>query len=447
MKRLALAALLAAFGVSSASTGAVAGPHSEGESSPAAAPPNVLWIVLDDAGWEDLRGVPMPNLQALGASARAYRRFYVSPVCSPTRYQLQFGRYSHRAFIGAALDPMSDKELGAPLTDSSLAEHLSVAGYRTAFFGKWHVNGKAAGVSAEFPRLHGFETWRAGSPGNLMGGSYNHYYWRRYDDSKASIETTYSSVAVESALQDWWIATEGPKFAVCSFFAPHEPFDLPPNWLLGGYVPGPGGLRANYEAKLVALDTLFGNIASYVDFSNTYVFLLPDNGTPHQVPPPGGQYQGYKLTVYEGGIRVPLYVWGPEVLPGVDDHLVQVTDLPRTVLELAGLRPRIGFEDSISFRDTLSGGAGQRPFAFLQRFRPNSGTAPWLDFEDWAVVRADGWKLIGRMPFPGFPTLHSLYYLPADPFEQQGFGAQQQPQVFAELKAIRDQVLGPIWPY
>jgi arylsulfatase A-like enzyme len=185
-----------------------------------------------------------------------------------------------------------------------------------------------------------------------------------------------------------------------------------------------------------------------VDFSDTYVFLLADNGTPHQVPPPNGVYNGYKLTPYEGGIRVPLLVWGPDVLPGVDPHLVQASDLPRTVLELAGSRPSVGFEDSISFRETLSGGPGLRPWAFLQRFRPNNGTSAQLDFDNWAVVRADGWKLIGKSsPFPGFPFVHSLYHLPSDPFEQSSIPVSQFPAVFEQLKAIRVEALGDAWPY
>lgn len=410
--------------------------------------PNVLFVVWDDAGSEDLRDLPLSNLHGLEPLGRRFDRFYTSPVCSPSRYQMLFGRYPHHAWIGKAIDTTSPSKKGAPLAEVSVAEVLHTAGYRTGFFGKWHLNTGVMVKRWEMARVHGFEAWRAGWPDNLLAASGGHYNWKRYDDSVESIEPLYSSIAVEAALENWWTNTPEPKFAVCAFFAPHEPFDPPPPELLGTFT-APNTARGNYEKSLVALDTLLGDLVRYVDFSNTYVFVFPDNGTPHQVPPPGGKYPAYKLSPHDGGIRVPLFVFGPTVVPGVDSNLVQVVDLPRTVLDLTGVRAQVGFENSISFAPALHGGASARPYAFVHRFSPDGGPAASLSLHDWAVVRSDGWKLLkyGGSELVQQSTSHQLFDLNADPFEQSPISVTTMPTLYQELLALRSEALGPNWPY
>lgn len=398
--------------------------------------PNVLVVILDDVGWEDVTSLPLVNV--LGADARTYTRFYTSTFCSPTRYQLHYGGYPHEVFIGKAIDPSSDH--GVPVERLSVAQALAADGYRTALFGKWHLSGTPAGGLVESARVHGFEHWRAGLPANLDPLPGEHYDWRRIDDGKQSDETTYTSIAIEAALETWWTTTAGPKYAVCAFAAPHEPFDLAPAELLGSFVPA-NTARGRYESALVAVDTLLGDVLTYVDTRDTYVFVLSDNGTPHQVPPPNGLYNGYKTTLYEGGIRVPMSVRGPDVVPGSDRSLVQACDLPRTIFALTGTRPRTGFSASISFAPTLAGGQGTRSHVFTQRFAPNGGLTPVLTIHHWAVVREDGWKLHFRTP-----GSLELYDLSNDPYEDAPLPVAAHP-AGAELTALAQQVLGPFWPY
>jgi arylsulfatase B len=429
-----LPALLA--GLLAGPLAALQAPLRSDTASPGAAAPNFLVVVIDDASWEEFTALPLTHIAALSASGRVYQRFYTSPVCSPSRYQLHFGRLPHDALIGKAL--VANTDAGAATTERSLAEALGAAGYRTALFGKWHVNGKQLPIELrEAPRVHGFDTWRAGSIENV-GLSASHYQWSRIDDGVLSTETTYSSVAIAGALIDWWQATPEPRFGVCSFLAPHAPFELPPAELLGGY-PQLTTPRWKYQAALVALDTLIGQLVQTLDLTDTYLFLLPDNGTPGEVSPPAGQSPGYKATPYEGGIHVPLIVVGPGVAPGADHSLVQVVDLPRTILELARAPLGIGFEDSRSFARTLVGLPGEREWMFVQRFSPNGGPAAALTQHDWAVQRDDGWKLLLRDG--GAPE---LYHLPSDPWETTPV---QDPAIESSLLQLRDQVLGPDWPY
>jgi arylsulfatase A-like enzyme len=273
-----------------------------------------------------------------------------------------------------------------------------------------------------------------------------HYNWKRIDNGKEAATTTYSTTAVVNAAVGWWGATSGPKFAVLAAMAPHEPFDAPPaNKLPAGYVVG-STQRAKFEAALVSLDFHLGALLGVIDFSNTHVVLVCDNGTAHQVPPPNGQSQGYKLTVYEGGVRVPLLWWGPGVLPGQDTTLVQSVDLARTILEVCGVLSPVAFADSISFESTLDGtpaGAQRRQYCYVSRFTPNNGTAPALTIDNFAVIREDGWKLLQE------GSVYRLFHVTSDPWEQGGFDpvAPGFGSVTADLLGFRNAVLGSAWPY
>src|SRR5262249_36734858 len=102
--------------------------------------PNVLLIITDDQGWGDFgfHGNPVlktPHLDRLASQSVELEHFHVSPVCSPTRASLLTGRYNYRTgvvdtYLGRST--MADDE-------TTLAEMLAAAGYRTGIFGKWHL--------------------------------------------------------------------------------------------------------------------------------------------------------------------------------------------------------------------------------------------------------------------------------------------------------------------
>jgi arylsulfatase A-like enzyme len=397
--------------------------------------PDVLMIVVDDASWEDFALAPTDDIAALAAFGRVYTRCYVSPTCSPSRYQLHFGRYPHHNLIGTALGP--DDE-GAPTEDSSLPERLGAAGYSTALFGKWHVNGKNLPITRpEAARVHGYQTWRAGSFGNISATG-SHFAWKRIDDGLETVESRYSTLAINEALVDWWQGAEGPRFAVCSYLAPHEPFETPPKELVPEAPVAIIDARSRFELALRGVDNAVAILAQSLDLTNTYVFLLPDNGTPIDVWPPSPKSSGYKLTPQEGGVRVPLVVWGPGVVPGIDDGLVQAVDLPATILELTlGESPPADW-DAISFAASLAGGSTAREHAFVHRFAPNGAGVGTLTFDDWAVVRKDGWKLVRN------GGQEALYDLVLDPWESSPV---VDPTIAAALDAVRKSVLGQDWPY
>lgn len=408
--------------------------------------PDILVVLIDDAGFEDMQAAVMPGLNAYAASGRLYDRLYVGPTCSPSRYMLNTGRYPHREFIGGTIVPNDPVFEGLSTRTLTLAEVLKGGGYATALFGKWHLSTAAGGEVTEMPRVHGYEQWLAGAPTNLTTNLESHYSWTRIDNGVESSETVYSTRAIATSLRDWWIGTEGPKFGMCCYLAPHAPFEsaIPSGMLPPGYSPPVDGVRGDYLSALSAIDVALLELAEFVDFANTYVVVTADNGTPLNVQPAAGLERGYKSTPYDGGTNVPLLVFGPGVAPGVDDQsLLSMCDLPLTLIELAGLgTPRRGFEDSISFAATLGGqSTSTRQYAFSHLFFP-SGDLPGAAFvDDWCVVRADGMKLVS------YGTEAQLFDLSIDPFEQvplDPLAAWNRP-IATELLAERAALLGLTW--
>ena len=125
------------------------------DNTAAAAKPNVLLIVGDDMGYEDVgfhgsQDIPTPHLDALAASGVRFTNGYVSgPYCSPTRAGLMTGRYQQR--FGHEFNPGGRQ--GLPLRERTLADRLKAAGYVTGLVGKWHLGSQPA----MHPQQRGFD--------------------------------------------------------------------------------------------------------------------------------------------------------------------------------------------------------------------------------------------------------------------------------------------------
>ena len=107
--------------------------------------PNILLIVTDDMGYGDIglhegRDIPTPHIDALMKSGTRFTDGYVSgPFCSPTRAGLLTGKYPQRFGHEFNVPGGPAAESGLPLTETTIADRLKAAGYRTALFGKWHL--------------------------------------------------------------------------------------------------------------------------------------------------------------------------------------------------------------------------------------------------------------------------------------------------------------------
>ncbi|TNF40291.1 MAG: hypothetical protein EP311_09220, partial [Cytophagales bacterium] len=126
-------------------------------------PPNLILIMTDDQGFGDLAfhgnaWVKTPNLDQLAGESARFDRFYVSPLCAPTRASLLTGRYHLRTgvvSVSNGLETMNAEEY-------TLAELFRDNGYRTGIFGKWH-NGQHY---PNHPLAQGFEEFTGFSAGH-----------------------------------------------------------------------------------------------------------------------------------------------------------------------------------------------------------------------------------------------------------------------------------------
>src|SRR5215204_881720 len=122
-----------------AAVGLIAGSALPGVAQPARRRPNVVILITDDQGYGDLglhgnQEIRTPHLDRLGRESIRFDRFFVSPLCAPTRASLLTGRYSLRTGakgVARGLETMRADEV-------TIAEALGAAGYRTGLFGKWH---------------------------------------------------------------------------------------------------------------------------------------------------------------------------------------------------------------------------------------------------------------------------------------------------------------------
>lgn len=397
-------------------------------------PPNILLIIADDMGVDSLAvyGVgsdfpSTPNIDALAAEGVLFRNAYADADCKPTRATLQTGRYGFRTGV---LDIGVNYFL-LP-TEQTIPEALS-SNYASALFGKWHL-GQLDGTPT--PMAQGYDHY-SGTKANIS----NYFSWEKMiDDSNtcASVQhlcdcqpsedgfksdcTHYATTENVEEAKAWITSQPQPWFIVLAFNAPHKPYQVPPAYpgvrSLSGLAPGDfcpdtdnAHRRPCYLATIEAMDYQMGQLMAIVDAlpNPTTVVFVGDNGTPGEVMAPQFDPSRGKMTVYEGGIKVPLIVRTSANIgydPGSQTTaLVNTVDLFRFTLDVAGVIPPASpIKDAVPL--------GQRSFAFSE-------------VNDKKAIRDQTYKLLfntGPAPPP-----QEFYNLINDPFELDNLLAYGEP--------------------
>lgn len=392
-----------------------------------AAPPlNVVVIVADDMGWGDLsvhgnRNIRTPNLDGLARDGARFDRFYVSPVCSPTRASLLTGRYPGRTGV-------RDVTRGGEwlnLDETTIADLFRAAGFATGAFGKWH-NGSAYPYH---PNGRGFDVF----DGFCCG------HWPEYFDPMlerngiASRRKGYiSDILTDSAIAFVEENRARPFLCYLAYNTPHSPFEVPDadhralaeRALVD--LAGPGEDPLVTRAALAMVENMDRNIGRLLDrldqlklADHTAVVFLSDNG-PNSRRWNGG-LRGIKGSVDEGGTRSPCIVRLPGVVRG-GARIAQpaaAIDLLPTLCELA----------SVPARTT-------KPLDGRSLVPLLTGATNWLDrpiLTAWngrASVRNGVYWDDGK----------SLYDLTSDPGQRHDL-IDERPAVHKELAAARANLL------
>lgn len=394
---------------------------------------NVLLIVADDLG-VDMVGVygegpdppSTPTIDQLASEGVLFRNAWANPTCSPTRAEMQTGRYGFRTGIGLVITYLGWSMEQDEVTFAEVLNRNPDLGYTTGLIGKWHLSNFNNGY-LDGPLLQGYDRF-TGSRENIRAG-YRFDKWLRVEDGVESLCTTYATVQQVDDAIDFIRSAPEPWVCVLNFNAPHEPFHRPPQDLFQRVLP-PGDPRLDpppfYKAAVESVDheleRMMTLLAPFRDRTN--IILTADNGTPKLASEPPFKPSHAKLTPYEGGLNVPLIVNGPIVnSPGREVlALVAMTDMFSSVLELCGVNdpaviaPGMG-HDSQSFVPYLKfpNQVPLRDHVYAEMFSPN-GPAGLLADNDARAIRGLRYKIVRRGTIGG-PYSWEFYDLDLDPFE------------------------------
>jgi len=407
--------------------------------------PNIVVIVADDLGYADLgfqgcKDIPTPNLDALQKRSVQCTSGYVSgPYCSPTRAALLTGRYQQR--FGHEFNPGQPTEpgktVGLDRSQTTLADRLKAAGYRTALVGKWHL-GNAENLR---PNQRGFDEFFG-----FLGGAHDYF---KPGAGPNSLHRNNEPIPADGYLTDSLereaVAfidrnAKSPFFLYLAFNAVHTPMQAKPEDE-SKFASIQDETRRTYAAMLHRMDHAIGKVTEKLSAAglanDTLVFFISDNGGPPGNGSSNGPLHGVKATTWEGGVRVPFLVSWPGKLPeGVKyDHPVIQLDITATSLAAAGVETKDAKLDGVDLVPFLSGKNAAPPHDSLYwRFG-----AQWaIRTGDWKLVKAVERRRNNREEFenPAAATQDGarLFNLSSDLGETKDLAAEN-PQKVAELSA------------
>ncbi len=389
----------------------------------AAQRPNVLVILTDDQGWGDLslngnKNLSTPNVDALAADGAAFERFFVCPVCSPTRAEFLTGRYHPRSgvFSTSAGGERMD------LDESTIADAFKAAGYATAAFGKWH-NGMQYPYH---PNGRGFDEYYG-----FCSGHCGHYFDAMLEHNGRIVRGNGFAVDdfTERAMAFIEQHKDGPFFAYLPLNTPHSPMQVPDRWWdkfkdkqLSMHNRDPQRENLPHVRAALAMceniDWNVGRLLEKLDeldiARNTIVVYFCDNG-PNGWRFNGGM-KGRKGSTDEGGVRSPLLIrWPGKIEAGKRvPQISAAIDLLPTLADLADIEV-IGEKplDGVSLKPLLLDTGKDRPERMI--------------FSHWrgrVSVRTQQHRLDQQ---------GKLYDMGADPGQYKDV-SKQQPAVTARLR-------------
>ncbi len=395
--------------------------------------PNIVYILLDDAGYGDLscygqKLFATPNIDRLAAEGMKFSDHYSgSTVCAPTRCCLMTGVHTGHSNVRGNREVKPEGQAAMPADIVTILRLLRSAGYTTGAFGKWGLGapGSPSDPAEHFDQFFGYNCQRQAHT------YYPDHLWNNRERIELDGKTYSATMIGDAALDFIRDNKDKPFFAFLPVTIPHAAMHAPESYVapfrkkfpqfenkIGKYR---GPLVKNPVAAFAGMMTLLDEqVGEVLDLlqeldldESTLVMLTSDNG-PHQEGGhdpeffnSNGPLRGHKRDLYEGGIRTPLLArWPGKIKPGSVSNLVSAHwDMLPTFCELAGVPTPAGI-DGISMLKTLTGKAGQRQHEYLYWEFYERGGKRAVRFGDWKAVQLNINK------DPNSPI--ELYNLPTD---------------------------------
>jgi len=376
-------------------------------------PPNVVIIAGDDLGYGDVgcygSTISTPNLDQMALEGVRLTQFNsASPVCTPARAAILTGRYPNRYGLPRVLDPTDT--YGLPDSETTIAQMLKGAGYRTMCVGKWHL-----GSMPQFmPTNRGFDEFY-GIPYSIDQGTRPLMHNLDIIEQPANLDTLtqrYTQAAVDFIGR----AKDSPFFLYMPHSFPHLPLAASSAFLGRSW-------QGLYGDVVQEIDWSVGQVlqslkAAGID-SNTLVIFTSDHGPWYQGSP--GGLRGRKGEVFEGGVRVPFIARYPSLIPSgqVCRGFAAGLDILPTVAAVTGAPLPQNPLDGIDLTPLLTGQQSdltREAFlyfndVYLQAARLGSWKLHATRFNMPAFTQAPA---VGRLNLPICPELYDVI---ADPDE------------------------------
>ncbi|XP_046561888.1 arylsulfatase B-like isoform X1 [Haliotis rubra] len=370
-------------------------------------PPNIVFIVADDLGWNDVgfRNPHMktPNIDKLATEGIIFESAYVQPYCSPSRTAFMSGMFPFK--VGMQHKVLSDDQaVCVPLNYTFLPQELKKLGYATHMVGKWHLGFCKWECT---PTYRGFDTFFGYY--SAMEDYFNHSIgaYLDYRDDKLPAwdyrgeysAYTFAQKAIDIINQH---NVSQPLFMYLPYQNVHAPIEVPekyynmyPNVINEG--------RRTFSGMVSALDEAVGNVTSALKekglFENTLILFTADNGGPVEAYASNWPLRGGKHTIWEGGTRGTSFMYGAGLKKTNTTYngMLHAVDWKPTLVSAAGGSPETSI-DGISHWESIRNGdqwsSHRTEFIYnLDDFEPA--------LEGHAAIRVGDYKLI--LGYPGTP--------------------------------------------
>ena len=449
-------------------------------------PPNIILIVADDLGYNDISTfgggiIQTPSIDRLAKEGAVFNQSYSgASTCAPSRAMMMTGRYPTRtgfeftptpagmgkavSFISGGMDNnlppgFYDEEMeanqppyqlkGLPPEEITIAETLKDSGYYTAHIGKWHL-GNDNGMA---PHEQGFDDSLLMTSGlylpeddlNVVNAKIpfdpiDKFLWKAMTYSNSFNSGDGNRFKPKGYLTDYWTDESinvikanknRPFFLYLAHWGPHTPLQATRE-----DYEAVGDIRPHrkrvYAAMVRAIDRSVGRVLDTLDqeglADNTLVMFTSDNGGAGYIgiPEVNQPFRGWKITMFEGGLRVPMMIkWPSKITAGtVVDTPVAHIDVMPTLAAAAATQSKAAEIDGLNLLP-LATSQGDQNWDRETLFWQNG---------HYQVVRHGDWKLqVNDRPTDGLQ--HWLFDLAKDPTEQNNLAAVRQDKV-NELKGL-----------